>query len=308
MIAARRSRTSGSISRRARSSRPAATRAIAVASVSPSSGVSCEPVAYRALGQATERHELAARANRLRDRPELVGDEHDRRVERRLLEILQECVGRLGVEQMCVEDQVDAASASNGRRWRSWWRSRISSMRIISPSGSITRRSGWVLSAARASRPRAVRSPTPSRRWSSPRRAARGRGRHAHHRRRARRAAAASPRLARGPFANGSRAVTERSAPAGAAAISSASSPAGRVPSSTTYRSRIAQRAAGTRRRRGRGIHRPRARSGHGLPLSAPTASSGPISSRIVRSGSRPSTAARLRSSTRSSPRPRAIP
>ena len=110
MIAARRSRTSGSISRRARSSRPPATRAIEVASISPRSGaLAAEPVANGALGQPPERDELAARADRLRDRAELVGDEHDRRVERRLLEILQQRIGSVVVEQVGGEQEVDAA-------------------------------------------------------------------------------------------------------------------------------------------------------------------------------------------------------
>ena len=110
MIAARRSRTAGSISRRARSSRPAATRAIAVASSSPSSGArSSSQLAHGALGEPPERDELAARADRLGDRAELVGDEHDRRVERRLLEILQQRVGGVVVEQVRAEQEVDAA-------------------------------------------------------------------------------------------------------------------------------------------------------------------------------------------------------
>ena len=110
MIAARRSRTSGSISRRARSRRPPATRAIAVASASPSSGAShAEPLAHGALGEPPERDELAARADRLGERAELVGDEHDRGVERRLLEILEQRVGGVVVEQVRPEQEVHPA-------------------------------------------------------------------------------------------------------------------------------------------------------------------------------------------------------
>ncbi len=43
--------------------------------------------------QAPERHVLAARADRLRQRAELVGDQHDHRVRRRLLEVLEQRVG-----------------------------------------------------------------------------------------------------------------------------------------------------------------------------------------------------------------------
>ena len=65
-------------------------------------------VAHRALRQPPERHELAARADRLGDRPEVVGDEHDHRVRRRLLEVLEQRVGRVVVHQVGAEDQVDA--------------------------------------------------------------------------------------------------------------------------------------------------------------------------------------------------------
>ena len=45
------------------------------------------------LGEAVEGHELAARADRLGERPEIVGDKDDHRVRRRLLEILEKGVG-----------------------------------------------------------------------------------------------------------------------------------------------------------------------------------------------------------------------
>ena len=47
-------------------------------------------IAHRPLGQPAERHELAARADRLGDRPEVVGDEHDHRVGRRLFQVLEQ--------------------------------------------------------------------------------------------------------------------------------------------------------------------------------------------------------------------------
>ena len=71
--------------------------------------IHAEPVANGALGEPPERDELAARADRLRDRPELVGDEHDRRVERRLLQILQQRIGSVVVEQVSGEQEVHAA-------------------------------------------------------------------------------------------------------------------------------------------------------------------------------------------------------
>src|SRR5262245_54942435 len=57
--------------------------------------------------------------------------------------------------------------------WRSWWRARISSIRIISPSASITRRSGCVPASTRLGSPSstpanaraAVRLPTPRGPW-----------------------------------------------------------------------------------------------------------------------------------------------
>ena len=99
----------GSSSRSSRSSRPAATRASAVRRSSSSSGArAVDRVAHRPLGQPPERDELAARADRLGDRPEVVGDEHDHRVRRRLLEVLEQRVGRVVVHQVGAEDQVDA--------------------------------------------------------------------------------------------------------------------------------------------------------------------------------------------------------
>ena len=68
-----------------------------------------EPVSHGALGKAPERDELAAGANRLRDRAELVGDQHDRRVQRGLLEILEQRIGGVVVEQVRGEQEVHAA-------------------------------------------------------------------------------------------------------------------------------------------------------------------------------------------------------
>ena len=66
-------------------------------------------VAHGRVGEPPERDELTARANRLRQRAEVVGHEHRGRVRRRLLEILQQGVGCLVVERVRAEDEVDAA-------------------------------------------------------------------------------------------------------------------------------------------------------------------------------------------------------
>ena len=63
----------------------------------------------RRARKTPEGDELAARADRRRERAELVRDEHDHRVRRRLLEILQQRVGGVLVQQVRVEDHVDAA-------------------------------------------------------------------------------------------------------------------------------------------------------------------------------------------------------
>ena len=64
--------------------------------------------ADRPFREPAERHELAARPDRLRDRPEIVGHEHDDGVLRRLLEVLEERIGGVLVHQLGREDQVDA--------------------------------------------------------------------------------------------------------------------------------------------------------------------------------------------------------
>jgi hypothetical protein len=65
-------------------------------------------VAHRALGQPPERDELAARADRLRQRAELARNEDDDGVRRRLLEVLQQRVGRVLVELLGAEHEVHA--------------------------------------------------------------------------------------------------------------------------------------------------------------------------------------------------------
>ena len=87
--------------------------AVACSGASPGArrSTSC---AHRSLRQPPERDELAAGADRLRQRPELVGDEDDDRVRRRLLEVLQQRVGRLRVQQVGAEDQVDAPVGLEG--------------------------------------------------------------------------------------------------------------------------------------------------------------------------------------------------
>ena len=137
---ARAARAASGSSSRSRPVEPAAaTRASAVARSRDSPGArSARNSRTRPLGQPPERHELAARADRRRQRPELVRDEHDDGVRRRLLEILQQRVGRVLVQQVRRRSRRRAARASNGRMCRSRRSSRISSMRIISPSGSST--------------------------------------------------------------------------------------------------------------------------------------------------------------------------
>ena len=66
---------------------------------------------HRRLRQAPEGHELAARANRLGQRAEPLGDEDDDRVRRRLLEILEERVRGVLVQRVGAEDEIDAPVA-----------------------------------------------------------------------------------------------------------------------------------------------------------------------------------------------------
>ena len=94
--------------------------------------------ADRGLRQPAERNELAARADRLRQRPELVRDEDDHRVVRRLLEILEQRVRR-GLVHVCASSTTyTRRDASNGRMWRSRRSARISSISTWSPTGSST--------------------------------------------------------------------------------------------------------------------------------------------------------------------------
>ena len=69
----------------------------------------CQVGLDRPLGETPERNRLAARPDRLRKRPELVRDEHDDGVVRRLLEILEERVRSVLVHQVRAENQVHAA-------------------------------------------------------------------------------------------------------------------------------------------------------------------------------------------------------
>src|SRR5205823_742548 len=64
-------------------------------------------LAHRPLREAPKRDRLAARADRLGQRADLVGHQHDHRVGRRLLEVLQQRVGGLVVQEMRPEKQVD---------------------------------------------------------------------------------------------------------------------------------------------------------------------------------------------------------
>ena len=64
-------------------------------------------VADRPLREPVERHELAAREDRPRQRPEVVGDQHDHGVRWRLLEVLQERVRRILVQQVRTVNEID---------------------------------------------------------------------------------------------------------------------------------------------------------------------------------------------------------
>src|SRR5205085_2177298 len=61
-------------------------------------------LANHALRQPPKRDRLTARADRLRQRAQLVGDEHDHGVRRRLLEIFEQRVSRLLVHRVRPED------------------------------------------------------------------------------------------------------------------------------------------------------------------------------------------------------------
>ncbi len=63
----------------------------------------------RALREPAEGDELAARPDRRRQEAELVRDEDDDGIRRRLLEVLEERVGSVLVQQVRAEDEVDAA-------------------------------------------------------------------------------------------------------------------------------------------------------------------------------------------------------
>ena len=70
-----------------------------------------DPLTHRALREPAERHELAAGEDRRRQRAELARDEHDRRVWRRLLQILEQRVRGVLVHPVRVEHEVDAPLA-----------------------------------------------------------------------------------------------------------------------------------------------------------------------------------------------------
>ncbi len=68
-----------------------------------------DPLADRPFREPAEGDELATREDRRRERAELARDEDDDGVGRRLLEVLQQRVGRVRVHAVGVENQVDAA-------------------------------------------------------------------------------------------------------------------------------------------------------------------------------------------------------
>ncbi len=69
---------------------------------------------HGALGEACERNELAARQDRLRQRAEIVRDEDDHRVRRRLLQILEQRVGGILVHRLRGVEEIDAALGLEG--------------------------------------------------------------------------------------------------------------------------------------------------------------------------------------------------
>jgi hypothetical protein len=68
----------------------------------------------RAPGKPAERDRLAAGADRLGDGAELVCDEDDVRILRRLFEVLEQRIGGVLVHQMGSDDEVDAAVGLEG--------------------------------------------------------------------------------------------------------------------------------------------------------------------------------------------------
>ena len=80
-----------------------------VSSSSPSSGACARSASPDGgLGQPAKRHELAARADRLGQRADALGDEDDHGIRRRFLEILEKRVGGVLVQRVGAEDEVDA--------------------------------------------------------------------------------------------------------------------------------------------------------------------------------------------------------
>ncbi len=73
-----------------------------------------DPLSNRALREAAEGNELAAREDGRRERAELARHQHEYRVGRRLLEILQQGIGRVLVHALGVEDEVDATLRLEG--------------------------------------------------------------------------------------------------------------------------------------------------------------------------------------------------
>ena len=68
-----------------------------------------DPLGDGLFRQPVERDELAAGEDRRRQRTELARDEHDRRVRRRLLEVLEQRVRGVVVHPLRVEDEIHAA-------------------------------------------------------------------------------------------------------------------------------------------------------------------------------------------------------
>ena len=270
--AARRAAASGSSSRSTRSSRPAAMRA----SASPrlvERGARVATSARTRVGQPAERDELAARADRLGQRPELVGDEDDRRVRRRLLEILEQRVGGVLVHQVRVEEQVDAAVGLERPHVQV-----AAQLADRVDADLVAERLEHVEVGVRAAPDAAAVADERGRErergaCACPRRAARGRDR---------RAPALGER--RVEQALGLGLLEERSAKLLTGPLGELVG--GRAPSSVDDALREALRQlAIRRRRRARGSRRPRARCGRGAPDARGAPSSGSTSSRKVRSG-----------------------
>ena len=278
-----------------RSSRPPATRASAVALLGQHPRrARLELFAHGSLRQAPERNVLAARADRLGQRAEIVGDQHHHRVRWRLLEVLEQRVGGVLVHRVGVVEQVDAAL----RLERAHVQVVTERADVVDPDLVAERLEQVDVRMRVAKDALGLADQLRRRRRARPgacrRRAGRGRGTRARGPRPARRAAGASPRPAQ---------ERSRSCPWTVLAISSG---AAWRRSGGSAREQFGELAVGRSHAARKSLSSCSIRSR--WRRSAPRATRRSTSSRNVRSGSRPRVAWRLSSSTRSTPSPRAIP